>query len=63
MFLVKAVTVIIAGFLSILALRHVVNGLEAAKVPLLENTACDWSALWTADNGPVGPGLGVCVQQ
>ena len=32
MFLVKAVTVIIAGFLSILALRHVVNGLEAAKV-------------------------------
>ena len=32
MFLVRAVTVIIAGCLSILALRHLVNGLEAAKV-------------------------------
>jgi hypothetical protein len=32
MFLVKAVTVIIAGCLSILALRHLMNGLEAAKV-------------------------------
>ena len=32
MFLVKAVTVIVAGCLSFLALRHLVNGLEAAKV-------------------------------
>jgi hypothetical protein len=32
MFLVKALTVIIAGCVSILALRHLMNGLEAAKV-------------------------------
>ena len=32
MFLIKAVTVIVAGCLSILALRHLVSGLEAARV-------------------------------
>ena len=32
MFLIKAVTLILAGWLSFLALRHLTNGLQAAKV-------------------------------
>lgn len=31
--------------------------------PRVRNVACEWSAKWLDFTGPVGPGLGICVQQ